>query len=120
MKLLYQSGFVKKSEKYLDPKDGKEKRRSLISKNEIAQNQIGYAIKNKAKFRFVLFDAWFSSVENMKFSLAKDFYVSNLSIVNGKAPVFFRNLAIGVKFYNSNCIRRRTYYLAACRKRTAN
>jgi hypothetical protein len=61
--------LVKKTEKYLDPKDGKEKRRSLISKNEMAQNQIGYAIKNKVKFRFVLFDAWFSSVENMKFIL---------------------------------------------------
>jgi hypothetical protein len=61
--------LVQKTEKYLDPKDGKEKRRSLISKNELAQNQIGYAIKNKVKFRFVLFDAWFSSVENMKFIL---------------------------------------------------
>ncbi len=61
--------LVKKTEKYLDPKDGKEKRRSLISKNELARAQIGYAIKNKVKFRFVLFDAWFSSVENMKFIL---------------------------------------------------
>ena len=52
---LYQTGevalpigfdLIKKTEKYLDPKDGKEKRRSLISKNELAQNQIGYAIKN--------------------------------------------------------------------------
>jgi hypothetical protein len=76
---LYQTGdialpigfdLVKKTEKYLDPKDGKEKRRSLISKNELAQNQIGYAIKNKVKFRFVLFDVWFSSVENMKFILS--------------------------------------------------
>jgi hypothetical protein len=61
--------LVRKTEKYIDPKDGKEKRRSLISKNELAQNQIGYAIKNKVKFRFVLFDVWFSSVENMKFIL---------------------------------------------------
>jgi DDE superfamily endonuclease len=61
--------LVKKTEKYLDPKDGKEKRRSLISKNELAQNQIGYALKNKVRFRFVLFDTWFSSVENMKFIL---------------------------------------------------
>jgi hypothetical protein len=75
---LYQTGdialpigfdLVKKTEKYLDPKDGQEKRRSLISKNELAQNQIGYALKNKVKFRFVLFDVWFSSVENMKFIL---------------------------------------------------
>lgn len=61
--------LVKKTEKYLDPKDGRQKRRSLISKNELARSQIGYAIKNKVKFRFVLFDVWFSSVENMKFIL---------------------------------------------------
>ena len=61
--------LVTKTEKYVDPKDGKEKRRSLISKNELARSQIGYAIKNKVKFRFVLFDVWFSSVENMKFIL---------------------------------------------------
>ena len=75
---LYQTGdialpigfdLVTKTEKYVDPKDGKEKRRSLISKNELARSQIGYAIKNKVKFRFVLFDVWFSSVANMKFIL---------------------------------------------------
>ena len=47
--------LVKKTEKYLDPKDGKEKRRSLISKNELAQNQIGYAIF-WVKIFFSLFD----------------------------------------------------------------
>ena len=78
LSLLYQTsdialpiGFdlVNKTEKYLDPKDGQEKRRSLISKNELARSQIDYAIKNKVKFRFVLFDVWFSSVANMKFIL---------------------------------------------------
>lgn len=62
--------LVKKTEKYIDPKTGKEKRRSSISKNELARLQIEYAIKNNVKFRFVLFDVWFSSVENMKFILA--------------------------------------------------
>lgn len=61
--------LVRKTEKYLDPKTGKEKRRSSISKNELARSQIEYALKNKVKFRFVLFDVWFSSVENMKFIL---------------------------------------------------
>jgi hypothetical protein len=78
LSLLYQAqeislpiGFelVKKTEKYLDPKDGKEKRRSPISKNELARKSLAYAIKNKVKFSFVLFDVWFSSVENMKFIL---------------------------------------------------
>jgi|SRR5215204_3751744 len=61
--------LVRKTEKYLDPKTGREKRRSPISKNELARSQIEYALKNKVKFRFVLFDVWFSSVENMKFIL---------------------------------------------------
>ena len=63
--------LIKKDEKYLDPKDGRQKRRSLISKDELAQNQIDCALKNKVKFRFVLFDVWFSSVENMKFILSR-------------------------------------------------
>ena len=61
--------LVSKTEIYLDPKDLKEKRRSLISKNELARSQIEYAIKNKVKFRFVLFDVWFAAVENMRFIL---------------------------------------------------
>lgn len=61
--------LVKKTEIYLDPKDHKQKRRSPISKNEMARVQIAAAIKNKVKFRFVLFDVWFSSVENMRFIL---------------------------------------------------
>ncbi len=75
---LYQAGdisipigfeLVKKTEVYIDPKDNKQKRRSPISKNEMAREQIAAAIKNKVKFRFVLFDLWFSSVENMRFIL---------------------------------------------------
>ncbi len=59
LSLLYQTneisipiGFdlIRKTEKYIDPKDGKEKRRSPISKNELARHQLGYAIKNKIKF----------------------------------------------------------------------
>ncbi len=60
---------ISKTEIYIDPKDGKQKRRSRISKNELARSQIQYAVKNKVKFRFVLFDIWFSSVENMRFIL---------------------------------------------------
>ncbi|HRH43593.1 MAG TPA: transposase [Pyrinomonadaceae bacterium] len=61
--------LIRKTEFYLDPKDGKEKRRSPISKNELARSQIEYAVKNKVKFRFVLFDVWFAAVENLRFIL---------------------------------------------------
>lgn len=64
--------LIRKTETYLDPKDGKQKRRSPISKNQLARSQIERAIKNKVKFRFVLFDVWFASVENLKLILAKD------------------------------------------------
>ena len=75
---LYQSkemalplGFdlIRKTETYIDPKDLKEKRRSPISKNELARSQIEYAIRNQVKFRLVLFDVWFASVENLKMIL---------------------------------------------------
>jgi len=62
--------LVSKTEHYIDPKDGKQKRRSSVSKNEMARIQIEYAARNKVKFRFVLFDVWFSSVENMRFILS--------------------------------------------------
>ena len=61
--------LISKTEQYIDPKDLKQKRRSPISKNQLARRQLEYAIKNKVKFRFVLFDVWFSSVENLRFIL---------------------------------------------------
>ncbi len=64
--------LIRKTEIYIDPKDGKQKRRSPISKNELARSQIESALKNKVKFRFVLFDVWFASVENLKLILQRD------------------------------------------------
>lgn len=59
--------LIAKTENYLDQKTQKEKRRSPVSKNEIARGLITQAVKNQIPFRWVLFDAWFSSAENMKF-----------------------------------------------------
>lgn len=76
LSLLYQSdalalpvGFelIAKTEAYIDKKTNREKRRSPISKNELARNLINQAIKNQIPFRFCLFDVWFASAENMKF-----------------------------------------------------
>lgn len=61
--------LIRKTEIYTDPKDSKQKRRSPVSKNELARSQIEYAVRNKVKFRFVLFDVWFAAVENMRFIL---------------------------------------------------
>jgi len=71
-------GFVliSKTEHYLDPKDGKEKRRSPIGKNEHYRALLEQTVKNQISFRYVLNDVWYASAENMifvKHTLGKDF-----------------------------------------------
>jgi len=58
---------VAKTEEYLDKKTQKIKRRSPVTKNEMARNMIRQAVKNQILFRFVLFDVWFASSENLMF-----------------------------------------------------
>jgi hypothetical protein len=68
--------LVAKTEKYPDPKTQKEKRRSPVSKNEVCRELIKQAVRNRISFRFVLFDVWFASAENMVFlkqQLHRDF-----------------------------------------------
>ncbi|MCA1617185.1 MAG: transposase, partial [Acidobacteria bacterium] len=59
--------LIAKTETYTDKKTQKEKRRSPVSKNEIARGLIEQAIRNQIPFRFVVFDSWFASAENMIF-----------------------------------------------------
>jgi DDE superfamily endonuclease len=59
--------LVAKTEKYIDPKTQKEQRRSPVSKNEVCRGLIKQAVRNRFPFRFVLFDVWFASAENMVF-----------------------------------------------------
>src|SRR6267378_3499467 len=59
--------LVAKTEKYGDPKTQKEKRRSPVSKNEVCRKLIKQAVTNRIPFRFVLFDVWFASAENLVF-----------------------------------------------------
>ncbi len=59
--------LVAKTEIYFDKKTGKEKRRSPITKNEMAHAMIGQVVKNQVLFRFCLFDVWFASAENLMF-----------------------------------------------------
>jgi hypothetical protein len=71
-------GFVliAKTEHYVDPKDGKEKRRSPTGKNEHYRTLVAQAVKNEIPFRYVLNDVWYASAENMRFikhELHKDF-----------------------------------------------
>ena len=53
---------------YEDPKnDFKEKRKSSINKNEIVRNKLTFLKENNIKFKYVLGDSWFASVENIEY-----------------------------------------------------
>ena len=68
--------LVAKTEHYTDKKDGKEKRRSPVSKNEHYRTLLECTIQNQIPFRYVLNDVWYASAENMRFikhTLDKEF-----------------------------------------------
>ena len=59
--------LVAKTEKYIDAKTQKEKRRSPVSKNEVCHELIKPAVRNRRPFRGVLFAGWFASAETLSF-----------------------------------------------------
>jgi hypothetical protein len=68
--------LIAKTEHYIDPKDGKEKRRSPKTKNEYYREMTHQAVRNRIQFKYVLNDVWYSAAENMNFvknTLKKDF-----------------------------------------------
>jgi len=68
--------LVRKTERYVDPKDGKEKRRSDKTKNQMYRDLLQQAVTNQIPFKYVLNDIWFAAAENMKFvnsTLEKEF-----------------------------------------------
>jgi hypothetical protein len=68
--------LITKTERYIGPKDGKEKRRSPKTKNEYYREMTQQAVRNQIQFQYVLNDVWFSAAENMVFvktTLKKDF-----------------------------------------------
>jgi DDE superfamily endonuclease len=76
MSLPAEFQLIAKTEVYLDPKDGKSKRRSPVSKNERYRQMLRQATINQIPFTYVLNDVWFASAENMnfvKYDLKKEF-----------------------------------------------
>jgi hypothetical protein len=68
--------LVRKTERYTDPKNGKEKRRAEKTKNEMYRDLLHQAVKNQIPFTYALNDIWFASAENMNFvkiTLKKEF-----------------------------------------------
>lgn len=59
---------VSKTEEYFDKKTQKMKRRSPITKNEIVLDRLRTLVQmNRLTFKYVLWDTWFSSKENLEF-----------------------------------------------------
>jgi hypothetical protein len=58
--------LIAKTEKYLDPKTQKERRRSPVSKHEWCRELLKQAGANQIPFRFVLFDTWFASADKQQ------------------------------------------------------
>jgi hypothetical protein len=56
--------IISKTIKYID-KDGKEKRRSDINKNDLFRNNFNQLMKNHVKIDYTLFDIWYGSVDNL-------------------------------------------------------
>jgi hypothetical protein len=71
---------VTKPDVYRDPKTDKYKRRSEVSKNELARQRLKILSQiNQVRFKYVVNDIWFSSKENMnwiKTELHKEFVMA--------------------------------------------
>ena len=68
--------IVRKTERYRDPKNGKEKRGLKRTKNEMYRDLMAQAVKNQIPFQYAHNDIWFASAENMNFvkiTLEKEF-----------------------------------------------
>ncbi len=59
---------IRKTECYTDKKSGQQKRRSAKTKNELVLEHLHRLVfLNKVKFKYLLFDTWFSAAETLKY-----------------------------------------------------
>ena len=75
--------IIRKDEFFVDPKDGKTKRRSRLTKNELMRAQLKQQQRNQILYRYVLTDIRFYSAENMSFikkELKKDFIMAKIQV----------------------------------------
>lgn len=69
---------ISKTIKYTD-KDGKEKRKAEVNKNELFRNNFNQLMKNHVKIDYTLFDIWYGSVDNFNLiSSHKQHYICPL------------------------------------------
>jgi hypothetical protein len=63
--------LVRKPLQFCDVKTRQVKRASEVTKNELMRSMIATCVNNTLKFRYVLMDSWFASVENFEFIVKK-------------------------------------------------
>lgn len=80
LSLLYHSGgaslpisvqLLAKTERYIDEKTGKLKRRSPVTKNEYVRQMLLYVRTLKLQYSHILADSWYSAVETMQFIVTR-------------------------------------------------
>lgn len=60
--------IIEKTEQFYDEKTKKVKRRSSITKNELLRDRLRTLVQlNRLKFKYVVWDTWFSSKENFEY-----------------------------------------------------
>lgn len=60
--------IIAKTQTYVDQKTGKTKRKSPITKNALMRGRLKILVEtNRVQFRYVLWDSWYSSADNLKF-----------------------------------------------------
>lgn len=60
--------ILAKTQEYLHPKTGKPTRKSPITKNALVRGRLKILCHiNQVRFRYVVWDSWFSSADNLKF-----------------------------------------------------
>ena len=60
--------IIAKTQEYVDPKTGKRKRKSPITKNALMRARLKILSHiNQVRFRYVIWDSWYSSAENLTF-----------------------------------------------------
>ena len=63
--------LVRKPLQFCDVKTRQVKRASEVTKNELNRSMIATCVNSALKFRYVLMDSWFASVENFEFIVKK-------------------------------------------------
>jgi len=104
--------IVKKTEKFIDSKTKKEKRRAEKNKNEVFREILKTVVKNTIKFKYVTMDSWFCNKKNLQeiIKLWKHFITetprNRLVSLNYKDKLEWKNQRVDSLKMNNNDIQK--------------